>query len=837
MGAWPNFSYIQPELVTKLKSRAGNNKPWNRLDSNNGGVSGLTPWIRVISAVGVNDSKSSNGGLVLQSNYNVDGFETRYGNNTKSGILGMQLDLRTPVEVTRRLSQNEASNTDESLPRGLRPSPVINSVSIDETDIGRKKIRFSIVAYTVEHMEELSKYFLEPGFYVLVEWGWNTDRSRQQWAGYTNDGMITPCEIASHINYKIIKDKRKNSDFEYDAALGLTTTGGISFGDNETYVLDVELTSIGDVAEYMQSHKGSTTSKNSNKNSSLSFDDSSVTSETDPGRSLFKQMFNRLPAANRTLEMKSSIGGRVDSNSVWVDEEDGDGIDNLWRDPSNYINMDSEVIDKAKEAISSNKNKNNSQDNETSSDKPIFSNNSFIRFELAVAILNKYGADLDSNRLSGDGSCPNYKANYTINIDTCICGAFPHMFSTDESKLYIPNTTAPYLGLETLLYNTDTSGDILNYSKLDSRIQNLHPKIGGNITYRGTRAKNGQSTPHAFPSNYRLTPEDNNWSIVDENIQSFEMEKKWWGWLKNLYINFNFFIQTIKTPNYIAKDVLYDLLNGMSGAVNSHWKFQIVSKPRPSRDKNKQNEELHVVDLNFVGTKTIDNDTMYKSTFQTRGTNSPFVSVNFKADTPAAVQNSVLQKRFSNDDTVDTHVDLGTNVPILGSVFSKQQDPVGTIISSIEFRNVSGSGSPSDDPEQTSNYDLIVGNGGVFPKQFRNEVSLPPDNSDRIDDFAVVGTWSDSNALRKVYLIDIGSNKKIKESDILVSTLFGLASVEFEVHGISGFKRGDSMRYLGLPRQFSDPHIYEVTEMQHTVDSSGWKTNIVTKMRPFGLNK
>ena len=54
MGNWPQFSYPSTEIITKLNTWGGNNSPMPYA-SGEGGVSGLMPWLRVISAYGCSD--------------------------------------------------------------------------------------------------------------------------------------------------------------------------------------------------------------------------------------------------------------------------------------------------------------------------------------------------------------------------------------------------------------------------------------------------------------------------------------------------------------------------------------------------------------------------------------------------------------------------------------------------------------------------------------------------------------------------------------------------------------------------------------------------------------
>ena len=53
-----------------------------------------------------------------------------------------------------------------------------------------------------------------------------------------------------------------------------------------------------------------------------------------------------------------------------------------------------------------------------------------------------------------------------------------------------------------------------------------------------------------------------------------------WGYLDNLYINFDFACSVIEAENLTYSDALLEILNGMSSAVNSMWSFQIMEKAK-----------------------------------------------------------------------------------------------------------------------------------------------------------------------------------------------------------------------------------------------------------------
>ena len=347
---FPCYSNLYPKLNEVLDSRAQNtNKPWQQ-----GGVGGLAVWIRVISAAG--------DGLVLQSIHKPESFEQRYGNSEKPGILGYALDMKTPVEVP-------------TSGRGLRPSPIITDFKIDESQQGALKLMsFNIRCFTLEQVNEISKYFLEPGFYVLTEWGWNTNDGYSQRVG--GGGTIDKCDIVAYNNWVTIKEKRKNSKYQYDASLGIVTGGGVKFGDGETYDVEVKTSGQGQVADYMQVHTNGNNTNGDDGNNAPSFEPEKIGQST-PGVALFKQMFNQLPTIKKTTNIQK-----------WATSKDSNGIN--WAYEGNYVNFDEEIRDYLESTLTQGATiRNKSGDKlEIPTNIGLFDKERFIRFELAIAIFN-----------------------------------------------------------------------------------------------------------------------------------------------------------------------------------------------------------------------------------------------------------------------------------------------------------------------------------------------------------------------------------------------------------------------------------------------------------------
>lgn len=839
MGFFPNLSNLYPELRTVLETRANQtNKPWTE-----GGVSGLSTWIRLISSV--------DGGLVMESVHSPQTFDTVYGNSEKPGILGYKLDMKTPVEI-------------DGVGRGLRPSPVVTSLTVDEKAEGGSRVaKANIICYTKEQADKLAQYFLEPSFHILIEFGWNVNDSYRYRVG--GGGPITACEIASHDEWLTVKRKRIQSNFQYDAMLGIITGGGISFGDGETYILDVQITGIGNVAEYMQTHRNGNPTDRPNNDSGLSFSPRAISADAQEGNigaALFKQAFNALPNLKKSTPIYD-----------WFGKEDSE-TGKFWAYEGNFFNFDESVKDYLQEWLTKGRDIRTSgkEPLKIPSDVPLFDSERFIRFELAIAILNSYSFSL---KPSQTGICDTKSRNLRINISDTVCSGFPHMFSTDKSKLLIPNTTAPNFNLRSVLADPTNTDELtfINFENLnDENFQaNLHPLVQDfpqndpiaelNKSAHDPATGESRPVPFAFPCEYPLNADVQQFTC-DETVKPILAEKKFWGWLKDLYINFDFFCETLSKPNYVVRDVLYDLLNGMSSACNSIWRFQIQERPIPNDPNGAR--ELTVVDMNFLGDVDPLDDGI--AIFQARGTKSPFIKCDFSVDTPGAMMSSVVQKKLSGGKIDGSGEGIR---PLFGNVFSTDKnDEVGAILLSIKeikkLQEAARTGTPIQSEEvkdtekrtkkelleeaKAKSFEIFANRAGVFSKVQDREAKIDitdtildvrPGNNSVIEDLLVVGTWNDPAALKQVQLIDMGLVTGAQPSQPKSKTNkqnppLGLAKFSFDVHGVSGFKVGDQFRVTGLPNKFGYPNFYQVTKVDHAIDNMTWITNVKGDMRLIG---
>jgi hypothetical protein len=617
-------------------------------------ASNLKPWIRISSAV--------HNGLILGTGISMDSsFDNLYGSAVKSGKIGNDF------------AGNAIFETSTVYARGYRPSPIIDSIGIEFGSEGlTRKLSFQVKCFSLPQLDVITKYFLEPRFYLLAEWGWNTT------GGYSGMAKIentTPekavCEMIQYMNLATLKDKRSKSAGHYDAFLGVITGGSLDFGDDETYIVSVEVMTQGEIPAYLQQHRGfveTITGEGNVAKSSLLFNISDITTaenEDKFGDALFMYMFNDLPPQkqikaikdlrNQTTEEVSNSGIKVDADFLANNKDS-----KYWCQEWQYINMNTTYRDKLRETLRRGSTIRVSDEDtvlfgetpglidqigdfltgaeprpEFNSEQPLISDSRYIRMELAWRILNEIGS---STIISEPYSCAGTAVkvpNYTISIDNTVIRGHKHMFSVNREFLYIPNALTPDFGLQAILTNPSGGDAITGFlvvkdGKLQTKnvLMNRTPK-----TYQFPRGLTLQGAGVKLGEEY-----DNSYQLIDKPANT-------WGYLKDLYVNFDFFIECLNRNGALIKDVALDILNGLSQGCNMFWDFQIV-EVGSTDSKDTGIQKLVVVDANFTGLpKTPESQTAVLLSLETIGTRSPFLDINMKLEVKGALANQVMMQR------------------------------------------------------------------------------------------------------------------------------------------------------------------------------------------------
>lgn len=818
---FPQLANIDKTIVTAIKAKTKSNVTTSK----------VMPWIRVVSCLG--------DFLVLESSREAVSFTQQYGNTGKSGRIG-----------TDKNGKSIYAEDD----RGFRPSPTIDSINISQGNEGlSKKTSFTIICYSLGQAELVMEYFMEPGNHVLVEWGENTNASINQ-----KCDPLDACTIIQYNNLSYTQTKRKDSGAHYDAVLGTITNGGLSYGDNETFNIGVELTSIGELPAYLQHHKGIETGKKS-ADSGETFSPNevgkvatNVHKRKDVGYSLYMQMFNKLPSHKRSNALKE-----LPQTQKWL------------LNSANYVNIDESI---RKDLVDSTKDvklvSENDKELKIPTDIPLFSDKSFIRVAVAFTILDfQNRVELTPRKIDG---CNNELATTTngiINWRSTICRAHRNMFSANSNFLYIPNRQHP---------SFDLAGALSTDGEWKKPLGDLNIVKGNFLTDTVDThpfAYHDKAQASYFPKDYDLEYSDQ--AKYDSSYLSYEADSGEWGYLRDLYINFEFFCKTLEASLYNTKDIYYELLNGMSSAVNMYWDFQIIPRgavlPPPCTDDGYAEyvrthyqtadgqEELHIVDATFTG--KVKDRGLGKAAFQSRGLKTPFLSAELKFDIPSAMKGQIIGRKLSklskNPNKEQPEVDMDglftTRIDdvsqklnifnVEGAKLAKDKEKASETPDERRAREDAEVKQSKEDKEQQAkaNYELFIGNGCVVPRvQDRGEnIDVAKESYDwwsanetTIEKLAVICGYNDPNLLKKVQLLNEGRLKGNIKTQFTTGKNPPLLPIKFNftIHGVSGLRVGDTFAISDLPLKYKNK-IFQITQISHEVSTNLWQTTVEGSLR------
>jgi hypothetical protein len=464
------------------------------------------------------------------------------------------------------------------------------------------------------------------------------------------------CEMIQYMNLGVLKKKRSDSKGHYDAFLGVIAGGGIDFGEEETYIVNVEVMTQGEIPAYLQQHKGKsepiTAITGHAAKSSLMFDikreiESAQDNLETLGTALFMYMYNELPSQKQTESIKNlqfRTTKQVADSGITVDKTllESEPDKPYWCQEWQYINMNTTYRDKLRDILKDTAeiSLSNGDVATYNSEQPLISDSRYIRMELAWKILNDIGTNDIIREAYKCGDNTVKVPNHTISIDNTIIRGHKHMFSMNREYLYIPNPYLPDFGLEAIFKNPSGGSTTTGFLQM----------IDGQIK---TRPAIMYGTPgtYAFPRGLDLVDVgielaeqyDNSYRLIDKPAHS-------WGYLKDLYINFDFFVECLNRNGALIKDIAIDILNGLSQGCNMFWDFQIV-EIGSTNPKDSGVQKLVVVDANFtgmpVGGKLVDDTDSQKNIFtlQTIGVNSPLIDISMELKLTGAMANQVMMQR------------------------------------------------------------------------------------------------------------------------------------------------------------------------------------------------
>ena len=852
---WGKISNINSDIIRTIKSYK---------DAST--ASELTSWIRVFSG--------ADSGLILQSNTSNnliravgEGTTSIYGDAQSSGIIGTDWGGKVI----------ETSNEEQF----LRPSPIITAFDVTEGNDQISRVgTMKITAFTLAQMEEIQKYFLEPGYSLFIEWGWNTPNGYGSIVKLFENGKRRGTDkilgdiSSKSLNQDNLEKTRFDTSGQYDCYLGFIVGGGVSSA-GENFEISVDLRGAPSLPTYLQSYQNTKqidtkTEKviNSQKSIRLFGIDEVEDEDTSVVRRRFGYMFNELPSTRQTEGVKNLLNDGVTENQfVNFDKHIEKGIQN----GSTWFTGRSKTIE-LKEFGASPINV-----------EDLFSENKYIRMDLAVRILNEIGVT-DKFVVGGKN------ISFKIDIDDCIIGGFPNMFSTNAKKLLIP-------------------GQVPDFFKYFLNATPVEQLTGGNL-------KSGGETVEPINPDPSLIPFLENKKLVKPDAKEKE---KYYGYLKHLFINFDVFKSKLEQKNKSTAQIFLDMLNELSSAANSFWNFQIVEGKFQQTNilsvddlfERGQFEEasqlldengierktgdikITVIDENWIGELPFEDKEI--EVFEHRGVGSIFTSANLNINFPAAKVGQVIANRLGSSVNPDLQKLSTTNSTFFNSttdlflplrnqttqnqnyqkdkskddekpntnfneqILEKRAEQDRNFEKILEERKKGNPLTKTDEERrlEKANQDLTNDINDIVKQRKESYQTNLTANLEKLDivprsSFLNVEFQGDDDEVTNTYLRD---EEKVREDfaifcfndsdyfdrlkiDALAvgekykdETPKGLSiplpiEYEFEILGNSGIRRGDVFKINGIPSKYKDRGVFHVSEVSQTLQGSKWVTSI-----------
>jgi hypothetical protein len=727
MSVFPNFSQISSGAQGVLNGRKGSTLK----------VSSLNPFVRITSG--------ASPGLTLYSNPSIPLFGAAglYGDNNNAGAIGFDLGLNAV-----------AAGSDAP----LRPSPIVTSLEVDEGagNLSRKA-SFSITCFSKSQMDMLSEYFLEPGFSIFIEWGWNTKAA----VGGLVKGL-SGAAMSKFQSFQNTTKQREAGGNEYDNYLGFNTGGNLSV-EGDKWIINVKCTGYTELPSYLftSSNGAQAEGEEGELISRPVYGETDIEeAESNLGLQRWMKCFNELPGTRQTLFVKGL-------------ENDAE-VTNV----NNFINFDDDVAAAINDStdggwFGTDSKEVNGEEVEFPEGTEIIKPQKFIKFGLLMKIFTAIGSE--GYTLNGEDD---KIISFKINTKKTVCSAFKNMFSLDSAKLFIPNENTPSMNL------AKVSAAAPKISELISTSTPIDNRVGETIMF-----------PSSSPLNQ---PQEN-------GARAFTKGAYEWGYLHDLYVNLDFAKGVMDTKNFFVKDALYQILNGMSSAVNGMWNFQLDEHAAGA-----STTELRVFEMNCNSNQAPP--TPYP--FKLAGPDCIFIDASFDMDISGAKMNQIIGSRLNQSLNNDT-----STIP--KTLFDSGKSDIIKIFIKEATKPVVKQ-SKDLDAMKEANLNMILGRLSFYPRvEFKDGDSIPAELYKGV----YLGAFNDSAIFSSL------KNKDGGAGEAATGPLMPI-NFSFKVHGVSGIKRGDMFTVDGVPKLYQDRGFFQVLSVKHAIEGMVWTTEVTGGFRP-----
>lgn len=812
-GLHPIERWISNELTSRASEYGA-----NPVEINQGKYSGpRTAWARVFSN-GINrnpefpDAQKMEGFLMGGTH----GFEESYGfggsNNNNKITIGF-----------------DAKGNRHVLTEGIKPGfpnrPPPNIISI-ECDLSGgqnssfpgllRRVRVEWKCYSLNQLNYLIPYFLTPRITMVVEWGWNNYNPNSL------ANLENKTELSAIFNgeYKYTAKKIKDSNGNYDLAMGYITDYGYDLNENGGYNCYTVITNANYLIE---------------------------------GQSYRNKSYYEISESDKATQKSSFIEYVSSIQSLDTPNPDLNAFKEKYKLDPAYV----------KDRIFSTKG--------SPYNSPLNNESCWIRMDLVTKIINKFfEIELKKSNVS-DGGASNKISELYIE-DAIMCGS-PSLKSVDK-KILFPNQYAPrflafkaqtdierrrnintqpgtsfgpvgaggFAGLgqssqiRTLNQESDLQEAMREQQAINRSTQERIKATSGSgfsETIGNVVSVEYKNLFSSYISEYGLTDSfDDLKSLINPKGESFPVYRPYvqkdengndqpgsvpsgyWGYLKDVYVSVDL-LKEIVERNYTVLRMLEMLLQRISNAACNISRLKLTS-PEYSN-----------------GFYTVRDDNM--TNIRTAAQAKELLKITLGASHAACIKNAGFSVKMSSDMANQIIFDTAVNGSIVPSdevsgTYPRLQAPAGPTgsIFSVLDRLFPNATYTKSIPKSRSSPDSKEFN---LTRQIGSSVESELVEFQAKDGKKYILFEPNSDFLKKIL-----HDKKDKSATYLNNPIMPGTNFTMELLGISG------IRYLS---QFTlnlvpDPYTYkravwQVTEIKQKIENKNWTTTITAQVRPLSI--
>ena len=246
--SYPFFSKISLRIFNNIQThgKASISTSLNKSTD----ASSLVTWMRVISGTGGGLIMSSNPDIPVTSEPTFDKANkswmhspSSHGSRLVAGMIGYDWDGVPVYPYMTPLGGDLV----------LRPSPIITAFEVKEgKDQISRECTLSLECFSLEQMELMQRYFLEPGYSLCIEYGWNSNVGLSQKMPNIGTADILQAAADRNLNGNNLHQRRIDSLGDYDTFLGFIVGGNVQ-SDDDKWKISVKLRGAPGMPTFLQS--------------------------------------------------------------------------------------------------------------------------------------------------------------------------------------------------------------------------------------------------------------------------------------------------------------------------------------------------------------------------------------------------------------------------------------------------------------------------------------------------------------------------------------------------------------------------------------------------------